>query len=114
LPLADQTSGEKFVSLMFVATSALQAFSLNVAVGLRSPVLGWPDARLTMSLHFLDDLGRSFCIRSASSIAFSVSGSSGKMSLAMIKSDHLDAADSLRRRINRQPGCVGATVSRVS
>ena len=96
MPLADQTSGEKFASLTFVATSALQAFSLNVAVGLRSLVLGWPDARLTMPLHFLDDLGRSFCIRSASSIAFSVSGSSGKMSLAMIKSDHILRRISMR------------------
>jgi hypothetical protein len=49
---------------MFVATSALQAFSLNVACGLRSLVLGWSDARLTMTLHFLDDLTQPLVLHS--------------------------------------------------
>jgi hypothetical protein len=49
---------------MFVATSALQAFSLNVAVGLRSLVLGRSDARLTMPLHFLDDLTQPLVLHS--------------------------------------------------
>jgi len=65
---------------------------------------------------------RSFCTRSASSIAFNVSESSGNASLGMTKSDHIrpnfatigEASDSLSRRINHQPGCIGVTVSRAS
>ena len=66
---------------------------------------------------------RSFCTRSASSIAFSVSGSSGSASLGMIKSDHIrpELCDDLPARLihfaagsNHQPGCVGVAVSRAS
>jgi hypothetical protein len=47
-------------------------------------------AAKTMSLQFLDDLrSRSFCIRSSSSIAFSVWRSSGSASLGITKSDHI-------------------------
>jgi hypothetical protein len=47
-------------------------------------------AAKTVPLQFLDDLrSRSFCIRSASSIAFSASRSSGNASLAMTESNHI-------------------------
>ena len=65
---------------------------------------------------------RSFSHRSASSIAFSVSRSSGNASLGMIKSDHIrrhfatisTALIHFAAAINHQPGCVGVTVSRAS
>jgi hypothetical protein len=79
-------------------------------------------AAKTMPLQFLDGRSRSFCIRSASSIAFSISGSSGSASLGITKSDHIRPHFAtiplhvihFAAGINRQPGCVGVTVSRAS
>jgi hypothetical protein len=80
-------------------------------------------AAKTVPLQFLMIWrSRSLSHRSASSIAFSISGSSGSASFSITKSDHMRAHFAtiplhvihFAAGINRQPGCVGVTVSRAS
>jgi hypothetical protein len=80
-------------------------------------------AAKTVPLQFLMIWrSRSLSHRSASSIAFSISGSSGSASFSITKSDHMRSHFAtiplhvihFAAGINRQPGCVGVTVSRAS
>ena len=85
-------------------------------------MLGWSDARLTMTLQFLDDLAQPLVLHSLGEqhrfqrleiVRQCVAGHDQIRSYSAAFCDDLDA-DSLRRRINHQPGCVGVTVSRAS